>query len=74
LPRAAPSLVRAQRRTPGLVVERLARARVLAVCGFCEGDSHPALFGGGFAPAFYERHVQRLVDRVRADIRRRAPP
>ena len=52
-------------RPPGLRVERLSRERVLTVCGACVADSHSAVWGDGFADAFFETHLQPLIDVVR---------
>lgn len=56
---------------PGLRVERLRRARVLELCPRCGADSHGAYWDPLFAQAFYESHVQALIERVRARIRAR---
>jgi dienelactone hydrolase len=56
---------------PDLRIERLSRARVLEVCASCVADSHSAVWGDGFADAFFESHLQRLIDRVRARIHAR---
>jgi dienelactone hydrolase len=55
-------------REAGLHVELLSRERVLAVCHACVSDSHSAVWGEGFADAFYASHLQPLIDRVRAGI------
>jgi dienelactone hydrolase len=60
-------------RRAGLHVERLSRDRVLAVCRACAMDSHSAVWGDGFADAFYESQLQPLVEQVRASIRARRP-
>jgi len=57
-------------RRAGLHVERLSRKRVLEVCHACVADSHSAVWGDGFADAFYESHLQPLIEQVRASIRR----
>jgi dienelactone hydrolase len=59
-------------RRAGLHVERLSRERVLAVCHACVADSHSAVWGDGFADAFYEGHLQPLIEQVRARIRARS--
>ena len=64
---SSPEAVRA-----GLQVERLDRDRVLAVCAACASDSHSAVWGEGFADAYYESHLQPLIERVRARIAHRA--
>jgi hypothetical protein len=56
-------------RWAGLHVERLSRERVLTVCHACATDSHSAVWGDGFADAYFESHLQPLIDRVREDIR-----
>lgn len=56
---------------PGLRVERVARARILELCKRCGLDSHGAFWDERFARAFYERHVQALIERIRAGIRAR---
>ncbi|MGH6692745.1 MAG: hypothetical protein ACREF4_18910 [Gammaproteobacteria bacterium] len=58
-------------RQAGLHVERLSRARVRAVCSACVADSHSAVWGDGFADAYFESHLQPLIDRVRDQIRAR---
>jgi dienelactone hydrolase len=57
----------------GLHVERLSRDRVLSLCHACVADSHSAVWGDGFADAYYESELQPLVERVRAAIRARTP-
>ena len=52
----------------GLHVERLSRERVLAVCHACVSDSHSAVWGDGFADAYYASHLQPLIEQVRAGI------
>lgn len=59
-------------RAAGLHVERLTRARVLEVCRACVADSHSAVWGDGFADAYFEAHLQPLIERVRERIRARA--
>ena len=59
-------------RRAGLHVERLSRERVLAVCHACVSDSHSAVWGEGFAEAFYESHLRPLIEQIRARIRSRA--
>ena len=58
-------------RAPELAVERVSRSRILELCGRCAGDSHGAYWDAGFAGAFFESHVQALIDRVRTRIRAR---
>jgi len=54
-------------RAPALRIERVSRARVLEVCGSrCAQDSHGAYLGPRFSEIFYERHLQPLIERVRA--------
>jgi dienelactone hydrolase len=60
---------RAHSRPPGLRVERLSRDEVLKVCGACVADSHSAVWGDDFADAFFETHLQPLIDAVRERIR-----
>ena len=60
---------RVNSRAPELRVERVSRARVLELCARCATDSHGAYWDGRFAAAFFESHVQALVERVRARIR-----
>jgi hypothetical protein len=55
----------------GLRLERVERARILELCARCATDSHGAYWDARFAEAFYERHVQALIDQVRARIRAR---
>jgi dienelactone hydrolase len=57
---------------PGPHLERLTRARVLEVCHACVSDSHSAVWGEGFADAYFESHLQPLIERVRQGITRRA--
>jgi len=57
---------------PGPHVVRLSRPQVLAVCDTCGDDSHSAVWGDGFADAYYETHLQPLIDQVRARIHSRA--
>lgn len=56
-------------RRAGLHVERLSRERVLTMCNACIADSHSAVWGDGFADAYFESHLQPLIDRVRERIR-----
>ena len=42
---------------------------MLTVCGACVADSHSAVWGDGFADAFFETHLQPLIDVVRDRIR-----
>jgi dienelactone hydrolase len=58
-------------RTAGLRVERLTRQRVRSVCQACAADSHSAVWGSGFADAYFESHLQPLIDRIRRDIKAR---
>lgn len=59
-------------RAPELRIERVSRARILELCAPCASDSHGAYWTPPFASAFFESHVQPLIDRVRARIRARA--
>ena len=59
-------------RHAGLRVERLSRERVLTVCNACVADSHSAVWGDGFADAYFETHLQPLIERIRERIRARA--
>jgi dienelactone hydrolase len=61
----------AETRRAGLHVERLSRERVMEVCAACVADSHSAVWGEGFADAFYESHLQSLIEQVRSGIRSR---
>ncbi len=61
-------------RAPGLSVERVDRARILELCARCAGDSHGAYWDPRFAEAFYARHVQALLERIRARVRARTAP
>jgi hypothetical protein len=54
-----------------LRVERLSRDDVLHVCGHCGGDSHGAVWATAFGAAYYDSHLQPLIERVRARIRSR---
>jgi hypothetical protein len=54
-----------------LRVQRLSREDVLHVCGHCGIDSHGAVWGQAFATAYYESHVQPLIERIRERIRSR---
>ncbi|MBI1964303.1 MAG: hypothetical protein HYS37_13125 [Candidatus Rokubacteria bacterium] len=56
-----------------LMMLRVHRAQVLDVCPRCAGDSHAAYLGPGFAGAFYDSHVQPLIDRARRQIRAGRP-
>jgi len=58
-------------RTAGLHLERLTRERVLEVCRACVADSHSAVWGDGFADAYFDGHLQPLIERVRERIRAR---
>lgn len=58
-------------RQAGLRVERLSRSSVLSVCHACVADSHSAVWGDGFAEAYFESHLQPLIDHVRSRIRAR---
>jgi len=55
-------------RPPGIRVERLTRDRVLKVCHACATDSHSAVWGEAFADAFFETHLQPLIDSLRERI------
>jgi dienelactone hydrolase len=55
-------------REVGLHVERISRTRVLEVCPACAADSHGAVWGEGFADAYYETHLQPLIEGIRARI------
>jgi dienelactone hydrolase len=52
-------------RPPLIHVERLSRDRVLTICDACVADSHSAVWGEGFADAYFETHLQPLIDTVR---------
>jgi hypothetical protein len=56
----------------GLHVERISRERVLEVCAACVADSHSAVWGEGFADAYYDRYLQPLIQHVRSRIAHRA--
>ncbi len=58
-------------RAPELRVERVSRARILELCARCAADSHGAYWDARFASAFFESHVQALIERVRTGIRAR---
>ncbi|MBI2160243.1 MAG: hypothetical protein HYU25_07695 [Candidatus Rokubacteria bacterium] len=58
-------------RAQELRVERVSRTRVLELCARCGGDSHGAYWDERFASAFFDSHVQPLIERVRARIRAR---
>jgi dienelactone hydrolase len=60
-------------RDADLHVERLSRDQVLTVCNSCVTDSHSAVWGDHFADAYFETHLQPLIDRVREQISARAP-
>lgn len=60
-------------RAPGMRLQRLTREQVLAVCPRCTTDSHGAAWSAGFARAYFETHVQPLIDQVREAIRARSP-
>ena len=66
----------AGRLSPALRVERLSRDAVLRVCERCARDSHGAVWGQPFVAAYYETHLQPLIERVREGIRARSagPP
>lgn len=55
-------------RPPTIHVERLSRDAVLKVCRACVADSHSAVWGDGFADAFFDTRLQPLIDTVRARI------
>ena len=38
---------------------------MLKVCDACVADSHSAVWGDGFADAFFDTHLQPLIDTVR---------
>lgn len=57
-----------------LRVERITRDRVRELCRACTGDSHSAVWGDGFADAYYDSRLQPLIERVRERIRARAHP
>ena len=57
-------------RRVGLRLERLSRERVLEVCDGCVADSHSAVWGQGFADAYFDSHLQPLIDRIREQIAR----
>jgi len=59
-------------RPPRIRVERLSRDRVLKVCSACVADSHSAVWGDDFADAFFETHLQPLIDALRERIRGQA--
>jgi hypothetical protein len=56
----------------GLRVERVARRLVLQLCSQCGQDSHGAVWDTKFVPAFFETHVQPLIERVRERLRARS--
>jgi dienelactone hydrolase len=58
-------------RAPWLRIVRVSRPRVLELCDSCGRDSHGAYWDGRFAAAFFEDHVQTLIDGIRARIRGR---
>src|SRR5438445_346573 len=58
-------------RAPWLRIVRVSRPRVLELCDFCGRDSHGAYWDGRFAAAFFDDHVQTLIDGIRARIRAR---
>jgi pimeloyl-ACP methyl ester carboxylesterase len=66
----------AGRLSPALRVERVSRDVVFRVCPRCARDSHGAMWGEPFAPAYYGTHLQPLIERVREGIRARSadPP
>ena len=60
---------RAAGRAPWLHIVRVTRPRILELCDSCGRDSHGVYWDGRFAAAFFEDHVQTLIDGVRARIR-----
>jgi hypothetical protein len=54
-----------------LRIQRLSRHDVLHVCRHCAGDSHGAVWDQAFAAAYYDTHLQPLIERVRDRIRSR---
>jgi dienelactone hydrolase len=64
---------RATDRAPWLQIVRVSRPRVRELCDACGRDSHGAYWDGRFAAAFFEDHVQTLIDGVRARIRAGLP-
>ena len=54
-------------RAPWLRIVRVSRPRVLELCDFCGRDSHGAYWDGRFAAAFFDDHVQTLIDGIRAN-------
>ena len=61
-------------RAPWLQIVRVSRPQILALCDACGRDSHGAYWDRRFAEAFFEDHVQRTIDGVRARIRARVAP
>src|SRR3989442_13275 len=61
-------------RAPWLQIVRVSRPQILALCDACGRDSHGAYWDSRFAEAFFEDHVQRTIDGVRARIRARVAP
>ena len=55
----------------GLRIERLPWKTVVNVCARCTRDSHGAVWDNEFAAAYFESHLQPLIERVRAGIRLR---
>jgi hypothetical protein len=59
-------------RNAELRVERITRRLVLQLCSQCGRDSHGAVWDTKFVPAFFETHVQPLIERVRQRLRARS--
>jgi dienelactone hydrolase len=60
--------------SPQRRVVKLDKEMVLKVCPRCRRDSHGAVYAEGFAQAYFQPHVQALIEAVRASIRGRAQP
>jgi dienelactone hydrolase len=61
----------AQFAPPGLKLERLDRMTVGRSCERCAGDSHGAVWDRRFGDAYFDTHLQPLIEQVRDRIRAR---
>jgi dienelactone hydrolase len=58
-------------RAPHVRIERVSWSRVRELCSRCVTDSHGAVWDSKFVAAFFDAHLQPLIERVRADTGRR---
>jgi dienelactone hydrolase len=55
--------------SPQRRVVKLDKEMVLKVCPRCRRDSHGAVYAEGFAQAYFQPHVEALIEAVRASLR-----